>query len=106
MNDDEAEKWQQFLNHMKQAEEELNQPQPDFFFQRSIGCFIGGLLGPIVLIALLFVDERLHPDAEAGGLLVFMLLFIIAVPVGGAFTALISPFVVRQVKKLWKRIAK
>ena len=106
MNEDEAEKWQRFEAHMKQAEAEQKQRQPDVFWQRSIGCFIGGLLGPILLTALLSVDMSLHPDEEAGSPLAYFFLLAITVPICGVFTALITPFIVRQIKKLWKRISK
>jgi hypothetical protein len=104
--DEEERKWQLFEEHMRQVEEKQQKPQPDLFFQRSIGCFIGGILGPVLLVALLFVDAVLHPDAEAGGPLAYLILFVMAVPIGGIFTAVLSPLIVKWVKKLWGRSRK
>jgi hypothetical protein len=100
MNEEER-KWQQFEEHLRQAEEEQQKPQPDLFFQRSIGCLIGGILGPVFLFGLLYINALLNPEAEAGGLLSYLIAFIMAVPIGGISTAILSPFIVKWVRKLW-----
>jgi hypothetical protein len=101
--DEKERKWQLFEEHMRQVEEEQQRPHPDLFFQRSIGCFIGGILGPMLLFALFCIDAYFHPDEEAGGILFYLFIFVMAVPVGGIFTAILSPFIVRSVKNLWRR---
>lgn len=102
MNDEER-KWQLFEERMRQFEQKQLTTRPDLFFQRSTGCFIGGILGPVILFALFYTDAILHPNEEAGGILAYFFAFVMAVPVGGIITATLSPFIVRWVKKLWQR---
>ena len=93
MNEEEK-NWQLFVN---QAEEEQQKPHPDLFTQRGVGCLVGGVLGPSVLIALLFLAEALHPNESGGSSIMFFLFLLIAVPVGGIIGAVLSPFVVKLI---------
>lgn len=102
MNEEERTR-QLFEERLRQAEEEQQKPQPDLYMQRSTGCLIGGILGPILLSALLFIGKVFYPEDAAGGPLAYLFLFVVAVPVGGIFTAIISPFVVSWAMKLRKR---
>ena len=102
MNEEERTR-QLFEEHLRQAEEEQQTPQPDLYMQRSTGCLLGGILGPVFLSALLFLGGVFYPEDAAGGPLAYLFLFVVAVPIGGIFTAVISPFVVSWVTKLWRR---
>ena len=90
MNEDE-EKWKQWEEFVKQAEKEQAERHNDFFFLRIFGCFIGGILGPLLLIALVFA---LNPTGS-GSPIVFFFFFLIAVLVGGVLGAALSPTIVR-----------
>jgi hypothetical protein len=85
---------------VKQVEEEQAKKQPDLFFQRSIGCFIGGILGPLSLVALILLAAALHPDESGGSPVMFFLFMLIAVPVGGVLGAVFSPLIVRMISSL------
>ena len=102
MNEEERTR-QLFAEQLRQAKEDQREPQPDLYMQRSTGCLIGGILGPIFLSALLFIGDVFYPEDAAGGPLAYLFLFVVAVPIGGIFSAVISPFVVSWVTKLWKR---
>ena len=89
MEDDE-EKWQLFQQKMKELEEHQKK-QPDVFLLCSIGGVIGGFLGPLLLVALFFIDAALHPEGEAGGPLGYLFVLIMSVPAGGIAGAILVP---------------
>jgi dolichyl-phosphate-mannose--protein O-mannosyl transferase len=47
--DEEERKWKQWEEFVKQAEEEQAKNQDDFFLLRIFGCFVGGMLSPLVM---------------------------------------------------------
>jgi hypothetical protein len=98
MNEEER-KWREFEEYVKQVEEEQAQKQPDLYLQRSIGCLIGGILGPLSLIALVFVSAIWYPEA-GGSSVAFFFWCLIAVPVGGVLGAVFSPFIARMTSSL------
>ncbi len=101
--DDEERKWQRFEEYVRQVEEEQQGPQPDLFFQRSIGCFIGGILGPVLLFGLFCISATLYPNEPVGDPLALLILLIMAVPVGGIFFAIMSPLIVKWINEVLGR---
>jgi hypothetical protein len=97
---------QRFEEHMRQVEEEQNRKQPDLSFQRSTGCIIGGILGPALLTALLFLAAAMSPDNSGGSPIAFLILVLMAIPVGGAFGALLTPFIAKLVNSGGRRKSK
>ena len=93
MNEEER-KWKQWEEFVKQAEEEQAEKQNDFFFLRILGCFIGGILGPLLLVAFVFLASIWYPH-NGGNSVVFFFFGLIAVLVGGVLGAVLSPTVVK-----------
>ena len=92
--DEDERKRQQFEEHMKQMTEEMDREKPDPFWQGVVGYLVGGSLGPLLLVALFFLLAALYPDDTGGSPVMFFLFLLMAVAVGGAVGAALTPFVV------------
>lgn len=102
---DEDQKWQQYKESLSQIEKQLKkqeEPNPDLYLQRSLGCFVGGLLGPIFCIAIIAVNEAFYPVEDSGSFN-YLFAFVLSVPVSGISIAMLCPLLVKWMRKLFKR---
>ena len=99
---DEEEKWQQFEEGVKQAEWKQERRHPDLFVLRSIGCLVGGLLGPLLLFAFIALASIIYPH-NGGSPVMFLLWMLITIPIGGGLGALLIPFVVKWINNFTSR---
>jgi|GEM_PF-5255229 len=71
---------------------------------RAVGCLLGGILGPLVMFGLFYLDAFLHPNEEAGGILGYFFLLLISIPAGAILLAIFAPLLLKLIVKGWQRI--
>ena len=103
--DEEERKWKQFEQDMRQLAEEQEMKHPDLFILRSIGCFIGGILGPVLLVAFVFLASAIYPENGGSNVMLFLCM-LIAIPIGGGLGAFLIPFVVKLINSFINRSSK
>ena len=74
----------------------------DRFYLGSCGCFVGGVLGPLLLFALLGFAESRSPDS-GGGPLGYLFVFLVAAILGGGLGAVLFPFIVSKLLSFRKK---
>lgn len=81
-----------------------NKDQFHIFDVRCAGCFLGGILGPVGMFGLFYLDAFLHPNEEVGGILGYFFLLLISIPVGAILLAIFAPLLLKLIVKGWQRI--
>ncbi len=81
-----------------------NDKQFNAFDVRCAGCFLGGILGPIDMFGLFYLDAFLHPNEEAGGILGYLFLLLVSIPAGAILLAIFAPLLLKLIVKGWQRI--
>ena len=97
MNDDEKER-QQFEEYLQRVRKDLIVKNPDPFRQGIVGCFVGSVVGPVLLFGSFFLLELLRPHSTASSIMFFLFLLIF-IPICGGIGALLTPLILGLINR-------